>query len=373
MRTNSRSVVAQSRDGFRAFASSFCREFMVSKDRVFNLLGKTANYESGTYRETLLRDLLSRLLPSSVSVNTGFVYGGELEKNSRQIDILIWNSAQHACIFRTENLVIVPPESVVAVISVKTSLEKKTLEESLENVTSVVPLDYRFRTDNGSESMESSVFPIRKYLVFYDNQRKMKTENVFTAVQDFYHSQNHNGLGSYYLKVQEELRKYNRDPKLFLRAGNACDRGFIKTITTIDPKSKANFYQFLQGSIIKKDNCDDPPLQPFLFRQGSIYTTALEKLVFDILQAVMIALRPIGWQSIHHWISQNPDTLNKKNTEELILNEKVCLWSDPPPARTNSAEGNSPSIGPEKHSVQRGGQRLRGEKSPTAGNRKRRA
>jgi hypothetical protein len=63
---------------------------METKSHIFDLLGRQQNAESGRFREELLRSFLSKLLSTSVSVDTGFIYGFEQVETSKQLDIIIW-------------------------------------------------------------------------------------------------------------------------------------------------------------------------------------------------------------------------------------------------------------------------------------------
>ena len=56
-----------------------------------------------------MREVLESILPSSVSVNSGFIYGFGVDSNSKQMDIIIWDSSRYGAIYRTKEYVIVPP------------------------------------------------------------------------------------------------------------------------------------------------------------------------------------------------------------------------------------------------------------------------
>ncbi len=73
---------------FRRVASAHVEEFLLRKDHVLRLLGPRQNPESG-----LIREFLRKLLPGSVGVDTGFVYGFEQVGTSDQLDVIIWITA----------------------------------------------------------------------------------------------------------------------------------------------------------------------------------------------------------------------------------------------------------------------------------------
>jgi hypothetical protein len=169
---------------FRAVVKSYVDQFRSQRNHVHQLLGGKHNYASGAFREGLLRDLLTSVLPKSVSVDSGFIYGFEQVANSKQIDILIWDSAKYSAVFKTGEFVIVAPESVIAAISVKTSLDRRELVESLDNLMSVVPLDRTFRRGVCSNTGEEIYRAVLKLVVAYDGPRKQG--NALATIGKFY-------------------------------------------------------------------------------------------------------------------------------------------------------------------------------------------
>ncbi|WP_109440462.1 DUF6602 domain-containing protein [Acinetobacter haemolyticus] len=109
----------------RNFSASIATELETLSQRIrfINQHGPTV----GTYRETLLKNTLKKHLPERYHVATGFIHGVE-----KQIDILIYDRIDYAPIFREADLVIIPPESVRAVIEVKTKITLNNLRSALE-------------------------------------------------------------------------------------------------------------------------------------------------------------------------------------------------------------------------------------------------
>ncbi|EIH0676098.1 hypothetical protein V3505_000246 [Klebsiella pneumoniae] len=98
-------------------------------------LGSAHHGEDGRFVEDLLREYLSKYLPKGLEILTGFVLrpavktgttGTErkydLDKNSSQLDIIVYDSERYPVFQRFGNSAIVPPEGVVAIISVKKHL-----------------------------------------------------------------------------------------------------------------------------------------------------------------------------------------------------------------------------------------------------------
>src|SRR5256885_1527040 len=85
---------------FRSVARSHTESFRVIRDHVLHLLGPSYKYHSGIFREGLLRDFFDKVLPDAVSIDSGFIYGFEVEKTSQQLDAIIWDSAKHSAMYR---------------------------------------------------------------------------------------------------------------------------------------------------------------------------------------------------------------------------------------------------------------------------------
>ncbi|AMV42290.1 DUF6602 domain-containing protein [Paraburkholderia caribensis] len=92
---------------------------------------KKHNPTIGLLTEEILRDFLRTHLPKIVSVEQGFVIrkNGEL---SRQCDIIIYDSIFYAPFYRINDVVVVPEESVLAIVEVKTSITKRSFHEVIE-------------------------------------------------------------------------------------------------------------------------------------------------------------------------------------------------------------------------------------------------
>ena len=105
-----------------------------------NRNGAAHNGEDGRYVETLIREYLKRYLPKDLEVLTGFILRpavktglknrsrkNEVDSHSTQLDILIYDSAKYPIFQRFGENVIVPPEGVVGIISVKKNLHENDI------------------------------------------------------------------------------------------------------------------------------------------------------------------------------------------------------------------------------------------------------
>ncbi len=93
------------------------------------------NLEDGKYREELIRDFLKNIIPSKYSITNGFII--DSDKNmSDEMDIIIYDTNYVPPFFK-ETYSVIPIESVIAVIQVKTTLSKKELAKAVTNLNSI--------------------------------------------------------------------------------------------------------------------------------------------------------------------------------------------------------------------------------------------
>lgn len=101
--------------------------------------------EDGRFVEDLLREYLRRYLPKGLEVLTGFILRpavktgktgkerlSESDRHSTQLDIIVFDSASYPVFQRFGSSVIVPPEGVVGIISVKKHLYDGDIKKECE-------------------------------------------------------------------------------------------------------------------------------------------------------------------------------------------------------------------------------------------------
>ena len=112
-----------------------------------NNAGSAHTGEDGRYVEALIRGYLRKYLPSELEVCTGFILRpavktgedgrerrGEKDKQSTQLDIIVYDSANYPVFQRLGDDVIVPPEGVVAICSVKKHLRAGNIKTETKNL-----------------------------------------------------------------------------------------------------------------------------------------------------------------------------------------------------------------------------------------------
>lgn len=109
-------------------------------------VGRGADHrgEDGRFVENLIRSFLRKYLPRELEVLSGFIVRPAVKTNtndrsrakdedrhSTQLDILVYNSAKYPVYLRSDDTVVVPPEGVIGIISVKKTLNDLDVEHEL--------------------------------------------------------------------------------------------------------------------------------------------------------------------------------------------------------------------------------------------------
>ncbi|MGD0091608.1 MAG: DUF6602 domain-containing protein [Planctomycetota bacterium] len=99
----------------------------------------------GIAAERVLMDMLQEFLPQRFGISTGFILDSQ-GKSSRQIDLLVFDQANSAPIYRDNSLAVVTPDMVRIVLEVKSRLDKARFTEALENISSAKSMDPKIRS-----------------------------------------------------------------------------------------------------------------------------------------------------------------------------------------------------------------------------------
>ena len=143
--------------------------------------------EDGRFVETLIKECLRKYLPKDLEVLTGFIMRPAVktglnnrdrckdqDKHSSQLDIIVYDSAHYPIFLRFRDTVVVPPEGVIAVFSIKKNLHKDHITEELEALAEVSKL---------CSCIDNYGTPVRKpYLGLVAIGSQMR-KNVFKSVR----------------------------------------------------------------------------------------------------------------------------------------------------------------------------------------------
>ena len=92
--------------------------------------------ERGRLLEEALRTFLMPVLPNRIGVGSGQLVEALKQKPSKQVDIVLYDALNYPLLLSEGSFQLFPNEAVLAVIEVKSKLNKKYLSEAVANITS---------------------------------------------------------------------------------------------------------------------------------------------------------------------------------------------------------------------------------------------
>ena len=123
----------------------------------------------GKYREFGLGKLLLELLPIGYELGSGIIQDCN-GKQSREIDLIIWNKSMLPPLLFAETSGVYPVESCFFTIEVKSKLTNEELSKSIENAKSIIELEYLSNYEGTIKRHPS------RTLFSYDSDLKEKSE-----------------------------------------------------------------------------------------------------------------------------------------------------------------------------------------------------
>lgn len=154
--------------------------------------------EDGRYVEALVRSYLQKYLPKDLEVLTGFVLrpavktsgndrfrSGEEDAHSNQLDIIVYDTGTYPVFQRVGETVIVPPEGVIAILSVKKTLRDTDIAlecEALRNASQICRCD-RPSMDKRRRGPFLAVVSAGSQLANYETS---KEQNIFGKLEGLY-------------------------------------------------------------------------------------------------------------------------------------------------------------------------------------------
>ncbi|EIZ1005775.1 hypothetical protein MOV00_000253 [Vibrio vulnificus] len=164
--------------------------------------GSAHHGEDGRFVEDLIREYFSKYLPKGLEVLTGFILRpavktgtngrerkSDSDTHSSQLDIIVFDSERYPVFQRFGDSVIVPPEGVVAIISVKKHLNDGDIKKECEALWAASKL---CRTQY-SDSIEDKVRGPYLALVSMNSKIEKKTQDslqwIFSKINEAYTGQ----------------------------------------------------------------------------------------------------------------------------------------------------------------------------------------
>ena len=148
--------------------------------------------EDGRYIENLIRSYLRKFLPKELEVLTGFIVRPavktntnnrsrkiDTDKHSSQLDIIVFNSAKYPIYLRSEDTVVVPPEGVICIISVKKTLRDADIKNEIKALSQASKLC----SDKDLRGPYLALVSMRSNI---EKKTKSTTEWIFDQMEDEY-------------------------------------------------------------------------------------------------------------------------------------------------------------------------------------------
>ena len=240
---------------------------------------------TGTFKEKVLINFLNENLPKKLKAKSGFVVfpaKREFSKEqpsedyfmnrssyliSKQIDILIYDIFESLPVFEDDNIVLLSPEAIKAVIEVKGTLSRKHLDDSIDLL-----MDYR---DKWIE--------YKSFLEEHHNEIELKVPSLFVYAWEF--KRNSKGIrqfsGKSIRKILSEILKKNSTFREYEKTP------FIQSIF---------IYNECETTLIADGSTEDISVGYFTMRGRSakyndkeILIEGGDKTLFELLRAILVS------------------------------------------------------------------------------------
>ena len=145
----------------------------------------------GDANEETVKKFLRQYLPKTLDITTGMLVDSE-QNQSRQLDIIICDSAKTPIFYQSGETRVIPVECAYAVIEVKAFLDKTELEKSYKNMQSVKALEKKaYFSDRGAivtthtlYGKEWDCWPIQHFVFAFDSNGLDSVLDNLNACQD---------------------------------------------------------------------------------------------------------------------------------------------------------------------------------------------
>jgi hypothetical protein len=149
----------------------------------------------GGANEEIARKFLRQYLPKTLDITTGVIVDSS-GNQSRQLDVIICDSAKTPIFFESGETRVIPVECVYAVIEVKAFLDKQELENAYKNMLSVKSLVKKayfeqkgiIVTTHTLYGKEWNNWPIQHFVFAYDST------NLDSVISNLISLQNHDEI-----------------------------------------------------------------------------------------------------------------------------------------------------------------------------------
>lgn len=161
--------------------------------------GSAHHGEDGRFVEDLLKEYLTRHLPNGIEILTGFILRpavktgktGKERKNdtdmhSTQLDLIVFDSERYPVFQRFGNSCIVPPEGVIAIISVKKHLNRDDIVNECKALWDASKLCQTISSNNKKDKIRGPFLALVSMRSKIENKTKDNYTWIFDKMKEAY-------------------------------------------------------------------------------------------------------------------------------------------------------------------------------------------
>lgn len=217
----------------------------------------------GNANEDTVKEFLIQYLPKTMDVTTGILVDSTNNK-SRQLDIIICDSAKTPIFCQSGEARVIPVECAYAAIEVKAYLDKAELEKAYKNMRSVKDLEKKayFEPKGAIVSTNTlygkawSYWPIQHFVFAFDSPALITVRDNLNALQN--HNETHKRIDSICILEKGVIMNQTQTGMLSALPGLGS-----KTVVSSTPKSLLLFYVLI-STILNQANMNYFNLYPYI-------------------------------------------------------------------------------------------------------------
>jgi len=162
--------------------------------------GSAHHGEDGRFVEDLLTEYLSKNLPKGLEILTGFILRpavktgktgkerkNDTDKHSTQLDLIVFDSERYPVFHRFGNSCIVPPEGVIAIISVKKHLNRPDIVNECKALWDASKLCQTILSNDKQDKTRGPFLALVSMRSKIENKTQDNYSWIFKKMQEIYH------------------------------------------------------------------------------------------------------------------------------------------------------------------------------------------
>ncbi len=154
------------------------KEILIKREQLRFLINQPTLL--GEYYEGIVREILARFISSKYSIATGIIICGV--RRSKQIDIIIFDSLESYPYFFVQNMVIIDPKPVKAIIEVKSEITTNTLKAAVQSLREAIDVYNLSQEFSMQTKPETIIFGYASDLSLTSLEKQIRDEGIDQVV-----------------------------------------------------------------------------------------------------------------------------------------------------------------------------------------------